>query len=352
MSKTNKPLDLSNALNRRTFLVSIATVAGGTALVACSTNNSTNASNNNNNQNTSSSKKYSLAVVGGMAGVPFYEMIKKGAEEEAKAQGMDLTYQAPKQWDPVEQTKIVEALIARKVNAIIISPCDNQALVAPLQKAHDAGITVITVDTVLGDGDYANGSVKFPITYIGSDNTKGGKIAGEVMIKAIGGKGKVYIQSNKPGTSSTDQREKGFKEAIAATNGAVTIVSTSYDEGSMDKATQQTSAVLQAHPDIAGIFGTTAFSSEGAAAAVKNANKSNAIKIIHFDSSQQGVTDLRNGIIDFIIGQKPREMGKIGVQYAIKALNGDSSLQKNVQTDFVVIDKTNVDTPESQNAIY
>ena len=85
----------------------------------------------------------------------------------------------------------------------------------PAQGRRDAGIKVITVDTFLGDGDYVKGPVKFPISYIGSDNVEGGRIAARGLAKAIGGKGTVYINSTNPNVSSVEGREKGFKEAMA-----------------------------------------------------------------------------------------------------------------------------------------
>jgi ribose transport system substrate-binding protein len=84
-------------------------------------------------------------------------------------------------------------------------------MTAPLQAAVDAGIKVITVDTFLGDGDYENGAVTFPISYIGSDNVEGGRISARGLAKAIGGKGTVYINSTNPNVSSVEGREQGFK---------------------------------------------------------------------------------------------------------------------------------------------
>ena len=329
--------------DRRTFIVGATTLALGGLFAACNSGPSTS---------TPTNKQYKIALIPGIDHVPFYEMVRKGAEDEARKQNTQILYQAPQKWDPALQSPIVDAMVAQKVDAILISPCDNHALISSLQKANDAGVKVVTIDTALGDGDYAKGDVKFPVAYIGSDNLKGGQLAGEVLIRAIGGKGKVYVQSLQPGASTTDQREQGFRNAIAKTNGAVQVLNTQYDGGDQNKATTQASDVIQKNSDLAGIFGTTAYSAEGAANAVKNLGKSGEVKVVHFDASEQAITDLRNGIVDFIIGQLPRDMGRIGVQYAVKALNGATDLQKHVGTDFIVIDHTNVDTPQSQAAVY
>lgn len=352
MKKTAFRLDQSglipDRLNRREFLIGSAALAGGIALAACNTSPAGTTSNTATN-----GKNYTIVFIAGIQGVPFYNMVKKGAQNLAQPKGVTVLYDAPANWDPNLQTQMVNAYIAKKVDAIIISPTDNQVMIAPLKSANDKGIQIVTVDTFLGTGDYTSGAVTFPLAYIGSDNVKGGKIAGEALIKAIGGSGKVYLQNNAPGASTAVQRAQGFRDAIAATNGAVQLVGENFDGGDIAKATAQTSAILQAHPDLVGVFGATAFSAEGAAAAVKNAQKSGVVKVAHFDSSQQSIIDLRNGIVDLIIGQKPFDMGSISADYAIKGLNGNAKdLPKHVATDFIVIDKNNVDTPEAQGAIY
>ena len=334
-------------LDRRTFLIGAAAVAGGAFLAACGSQSAPSSTGG------TSTKKYTLALVQGVKGDPFYVTMEKGAQTMADKLGATLVVDGPAQFDATLQAPIVDALIAKKVDAIIIAACDKQAMIAPLQRANDAGIKIISVDTYLGDGDYTNGSVKFPLSYIGSDNLQGGQIAGEALIKAIGGKGAIYIQNVKPGVSTTDQREQGCKAAIAATNGQVTLAGLDYNNDSSAVAAQQTSATLQRGKPLSGIFGTNLFGAEGAAQAVKNANKQGAIKIASFDAPVQAITDLKNGIVDIVIAQKPADMGSTAVQYAVDALNGNTSdIKKRVPTGYVIITSANVDTPEAQAAIY
>lgn len=338
-------------LGRRTFLASAAAVAGGIFLAACG--GQAASSTGSSSSGSSPSKKYTLALVQGVKGDPFYVTMQRGAQMMADKLGATLVVDGPAQFDAALQAPIVDALIAKKVDAMIIAACDKQAMIAPLQRANDAGIKVISVDTYLGDGDYTNGPVKFPLSYIGSDNVQGGKIAGDALIKAIGNKGAIYIQNVKPGISTTDQRQQGCKEAIDATNGAVTLASVDYNNDSSANAAQQTAAVLQRGKPIAGIFGTNLFGAEGAAQAVKNANKQGTIKIANFDAPEQAITDLKNGVVDIVIAQKPGDMGSTAVQYAVDALNGKTSgIQKRVPTGYVIITKENVNTPEAQAAVY
>jgi ribose transport system substrate-binding protein len=294
-----------------------------------------------------------IALVVGVKGDPFYVTMQKGAQAEADAMGADLIVDGPAQFDPVQQTPIVDALIARRVDALIIAATDKQSMIPPLQRANDAGIPVISVDTFIGDGDYENGPVTFPLSYIGSDNVQGGRIGCEALVAAAGGAGKFYIQNVKPGISTTDQREQGCKDAITEAGDPSQLVGVDYNDDSAANAAQQTTAVLQRTPDLAGIFGANLFSAQGAAQAVKNANLSGTVKIANFDAPEQAISDLRAGAVDLVIAQKPADMGMTGVDYAMQAISGDTSqIQKRVPTGYVVITRDNVDSPEAQAAIY
>jgi ribose transport system substrate-binding protein len=294
-----------------------------------------------------------VALVVGVRGDPFYVTMQKGAQAEADKLGVNLIVDGPPQFDAVQQTPIVDALIARRIDALIIAATDKQAMIEPLQRANDAGIKVISVDTFIGDGDYENGPVTFPLSYIGSDNVEGGQIGCSALINASGGTGKYYIQNVKPGISTTDQREQGCRQAIEAMGGQATLIGVDYNNDSAANAAQQTTAVLQRTPDLTGIFGANLFSAEGAAQAVKNANLSGTVKIANFDAPEQAIADLRAGAVDLVIAQKPADMGMIGVDYAMAAIGGDTTgMQRRVPTGYVVIDRDNVDSPEAQAAIY
>jgi ribose transport system substrate-binding protein len=293
-----------------------------------------------------------IALVVGVKGDPFYVTMQKGAQAEADKLGAELIVDGPAQFDAVQQTPIVDALIARRIDALIIAATDKQAMIEPLRRANDAGIQVISVDTFIGDGDYENGPITFPLSYIGSDNVQGGRIGCEALIAATGG-GKFYIQNVKPGISTTDQREQGCKDAIEASGDLATLVGVDYNNDSAAIAAQQTTAVLQRTPDLNGIFGANLFSAEGAAQAVKNANLNGSVKVANFDAPEQAIADLRAGAVDLVIAQEPADMGVTGVDYAVMAVSGDTTaIQKRVPTGYVVIDRNNVDTPEAQAAIY
>ncbi len=333
-------------ISRREIVTGAVVTATGVLLLSC--NSSPTSSTTIRAQ-----KKALLALIKGRQDDAFYTTMEKGAQARARELNAPLLVAAPAQFDPRLQIPLVDTMIAKKVDVLMIAACDKVALIKPLRRAYDAGIKVISVDTFIGDGNYTNGPVTFPLSYIGSDNGEGGKIGGIALIKAIGGEGKIYIQTTTKNTSTSEEREQGCKRAIQATNGAVTLVGLGYNNDDTAIAIQQTTAILQHVGDLAGIFCVNTFSAEGVAQAIKNANKQGSIKVASFDAPEQSIVDLRNGVIDLVIAQKPADIGRIAVEYAVKAIQGEtSSLHKRVVTGYVIIDSTNVNTPEAQDAIY
>lgn len=292
----------------------------------------------------------------GVKGDGFYITMEAGARAKAEELGnVELLADGPAKWDVTLQRPILDAFVVQQPDTICIAANDKLALIEPLKAASEAGINIISVDTFIGEnaGDYSTGDVTFPLSYIGSDNVQGGKVACEAIIDAMGGTGKFYIQNTVAGASTTDQRVQGCQEAIDATGGAVELVGIDYNEDSAAKATEQTAAVLQRVPDLGGIFGTNLFSAEGAAQAVKNAGLSGVIKVAAFDAPEAAIEDLRNEVVDIVIAQHPYEMGQVCVEYAVAAKNGDmASIDKRWPTGYTIITRDNVDSEEAQQAIY
>ena len=120
-----------------------------------------------------------IALIPGLTTDAFYITMRKGAQAAADALGVELQWQGAPDFNPVQQVPVLDAVIGRHPDAILIAPTDKNQLVAPLKKAVDAGIPVITVDTFIGNGQYqtGNGDADFPLSYIASDNLLGGEIA-------------------------------------------------------------------------------------------------------------------------------------------------------------------------------
>lgn len=293
--------------------------------------------------------------IGFLPGVvdPFYQVMQLGVEAAAKDLGVEVVTQVPSTWGVEAQTPILDALVARgDLNYIITAPTDKDQMVAPLQAALDAGIKVITVDTFLGDGDYVSGPVTFPIAYIGSDNVEGGRISARGLAKAIGGKGTVYINSTNPNVSSVEGREQGFAEVMKNEFPEIKVLGPDYNLDDQNKAAQQTAAVIEQNPDLAGVFGTNVFSAGGAGNAVVNAGLGDAVKVVAYDATAEAIELMGKGVVSLVLAQKPFDMGYMAVQFAVADAAGVTSLPRRVETGFAIIDKDNVADPNFSRFIY
>jgi len=293
--------------------------------------------------------------IGFLPGVvdPFYQVMQLGVEKAAKDLGVEIVTQIPQSWGVEQETPLLNAMIARgDLNYIITAPVDKDQMVAPLQAAVDAGIKVITVDTFLGDGDYANGKVSFPISYIGSDNEAGGRISADGLAKAIGGKGTVYINSTNPNVSSVEAREVGFKKEMTEKYPGITVLGPDYNLDDQNKAQQQTAAVLQQHPDLAGVFGTNVFSAGGAGTAVANAGLTGKVQVVAYDATKQAMDLMSKGTVSLVLAQKPFDMGYLAVEFAVADNAGVTSLPRRVETGFAILDKDNASDPAFSRFIY
>jgi ribose transport system substrate-binding protein len=297
-------------------------------------------------------KKFTIALVPGLTTDAFYITMRKGAEAAAKAVGADLVFQGAPDFNPVTQTPVLDAVIARHPDAILVAPTDKTQMVQPLKKAADAGIPVITVDTFIGTGNYQTGAgnADFPLAYIASDNVLGGKMAGRALAKAIGDKGKVYVSNIKPGISTTDQREEGFVAEMKNHPG-IQILQTQYNDDDANKAASQLQSVYARNPDLAGVFGANLFSALGSANGVKQGGLTGKVKVVGFDAPTSVVGDIKSGLIDAVIAQHPAEIGYYGVISAYAHLTGQS-IPVLIGTGFTEMDKSNIDQPDVAKFVY
>jgi ribose transport system substrate-binding protein len=230
-------------------------------------------------------------------------------------------------------------MIGRKPDALVIAPSDRVQLVAPMRRACDANIPVITVDTYIGDtGVYQTGTgpADFPLSYIASDNTDSGRVAARSLATAIGGKGKVFINNTRPGVSTPDQREAGLREEMKR-HPDIEVLQTQYTEGDPAKAAASVSAVIARAPDLAGVFGINVNSGIGTANGVKAAGKSGQVKIAAFDAPEAMAGYIKSGLVDIAIAQHPTEIGWFGVLTAFAAAKGQP-VPVRINTGFTVID--------------
>jgi ribose transport system substrate-binding protein len=289
-------------------------------------------------------KQYKLTLIQGVKGDQFYITMQCGAQQAAQAAGATLDVAAPDEFDASLQTPVVNAVVAKHPDAILVAPTDTKAMIPPLTQAKAAGIKLIFVDTTTENG------AELAESEIASDNEEGGREAARTLAKLTGGKGSVFVVNVKPGISTTDARAKGFEEEIKNTPG-LKYIGQEYSNDKPEIAAAKTTAALAAHPDLVGVFGTNLFSAEGAATGLRSAGASQKVKVVGFDAGPKQVQDLQQGIVQALIAQKPADIGKAGVEQAIHALKGEP-VQKKIGTGFVVVTKDNMNNPDVQPFLY
>jgi ribose transport system substrate-binding protein len=225
-------------------------------------------------------------------------------------------------------------------------------MIEPLRKAHDAGIAVVCVDTFIGNGVFQTGAgdADFPISYVASDNVLGGRMAARALATAIGEKGKVYVSNVKPGISTTDQREEGFKLEMAQ-HKDIEVLETQFNDDDANKAAAQFQAVLGRVPDLAGVFGANLFSAGGTANGAKQAGVAGKVKMAGFDAPESIVAQLKDGTFELTIAQHPAEIGYFGFMAGYAYATGNP-VPTAIGTGFTVMTAANIDDPNVNKYLY
>jgi len=304
-------------------------------------------------------RDFTVAFVPG-ARFPFYATMYPGVRRAAELYGIELIRQVPASFDVSVQVPIIKKVLAEnRVNYLIVSPTDKDKLTPLLENIQRSGIPVITVDTFIGTGDYVNGPVTFPLTYIGSDNVAGGYVAcSQLALAAMGGKGgKIYIQNSRKGISSTDDRATGCRKAAERFGMEVIGEGLAYQKGQpldtyLQNARAQTAALLTRNNDLVGVFGTVNFLAQGSGEAIVAAGLRGVVEVAAFDADRHTVTQLEKGVVTQIVTQKPGDMGYFGVLTAVAHARGVQSIPKRWSTGFAVMNKGNADKPEVARYVY
>ena len=228
----------------------------------------------------------------------FYKDLEDGLRKAADRYGYVLIVTAG-EFDLGKQSAQIEDFITRKVDAIVVAPVDSRGIGPAIRKANEAKIPVFTSDIASQEGDV--------VCHIASDNVAGGRLAGEFVARALGGKGLLAV-IGQPTVTSVLDRVQGFRDAIAKYPG-LSIVTEVNGEGVRDKAMQAASDVLQAHPDLKGIFGINDDSALGTLDAVKQFKRDNIV-IVGYDATPPAVDAIKkNTALKADVVQYP---GKIG----------------------------------------
>jgi ribose transport system substrate-binding protein len=291
-------------------------------------------------------KSYTFYLVAGIASDAFYLTMNKGAQAAAKKLGnVKVVFTgSPKQFSPPTQIPYLNGAIARHPDAILIAPTDKTALISPIQRAISAGIPVETVDTFI--------TKPIAFTNVSTDNPAGGRAAADALVKAIGGSGEVAAISVNPGISTTDQRRDGFVAELKKYP-KVKYLGIQYCNDDQTKASNETSALLTAHPNLKGIFAMNVVSGNGVTAAVKSAGKAGQVKLVEFDAGPPQVQALKEGTIAALVAQYPYGIGFQAVNLAYKYVTGHKAgIEKHYGTGSAIVTKANVGTAKIKKYLY
>ncbi len=249
----------------------------------------------------------------------FFKTMEEGAQAHHKehAAEYDLTVVGIKdELDVVKQVELVELMIAQKADALVIAPADSKALVPVCKKAMDSGIIVVNIDNKFDSAVLAEKNVKIP--FVGPDNRKGAKLAGDYLAKKLTQGDKVVIIEGAPNAYNGIQRKLGFEDAMKA--GGMNIVSSQSGYWEMDKANQLVSALVTEHPDLKAVLCANDSMALGAVSAIKAAGKTDSILVIGFDNIAAVQKLLKEGKILCTVDQHADKLALFGIEYALEML--------------------------------
>ena len=254
---------------------------------------------------------------------PFFIDMENGARDAADRLGVRfLTHGPEREVDVEKQMQIVENLIQRKVDALCIAPCGSKEIVPAVVKANRAGIPVLVVDTRVDEGALRE-SGGYVVTFIGSDNFEGGRIAGKYIVQRLGGKGRVAVLEGIPGHETGDVRRRGFQQALASEPG-MEIVASQTANWERDQGFNVFQNILQAHPDVEALFACNDLMALGAVEAIETSGKTGEILVVGFDALEDAKEAILGGRMEGSVAQHPYNMGKLAVENAYRVINGES----------------------------
>jgi ribose transport system substrate-binding protein len=260
---------------------------------------------------------------------PFFVTLRNGAQDAAEKEGAELVV-ADAQNDAATQQDDVQNFVTQQMDAILVNPVDSASIVPAVQAANQANIPVIALDRGASGGEIA--------TLIASDNVEGGRMAGEELIRLVGS-GLVAQLEGIPGASPTRDRGQGFEEAINAQEAVELVVS---QTANFDRAEglNVTENVLQSNPEIKGIFAQNDEMALGAVRALGD-QAGTDVKIVGFDAIEDALKAIQSGKMNATVAQQPDKIGSLGVENAMKVIDGES-VPKNIPVEVKLVTKENV----------
>jgi ribose transport system substrate-binding protein len=269
----------------------------------------------------------------------FWKSIHAGAIKASEELGVDILWKGPqKEDDRAQQITVVEDVISKGVDGIVLAPLDDRALRRPVRDAVDENIPVVIIDSALQGDDF--------ISFIATDNYKGGVLAAERMGELLEGEGEIFLIRYQEGSASTTKREAGFLDTINKKFPGISfLVQNQYAGATTETAYQLAENLLSRFPDVEGIFCPNESSTFGMLRALQEAGLAGKIKFVGFDSSPKLIQGLRDREIHGLVLQDPMKMGYLGVKQMVAHLKG-STIDNRIDTGVFLATSENMDEPE------
>jgi len=269
----------------------------------------------------------------------FWKSIHAGAARAARELGVDIIWKGPqKEDDRAQQITVVEDFISRGVDGIVLAPLDDRALMRPVQDAVREGIPVVIIDSALQGSDH--------VSYVATDNYKGGVIAARRLGELLGGKGRIFLIRYQEGSASTVQREAGFLDTVTKEfPGLVLLVQDQYAGATTETAYQLAENLISRFPEVEGVFAPNESSTFGTLRALQESRLAGRVVFVGFDSSPKLIQGLRDGHIRGLVLQDPAKMGYLGVKTMVAHLRGEP-IERMIDTGVALATAKNMGDPE------
>ena len=274
----------------------------------------------------------------------FWRSIHAGGDRAAKELGVELIWRGPLREDDREsQVSEVEGFISRGVSGIALAPLDEAALVGPVTDAMNQKIPVVIFDSGLKGSNY--------VSFVATDNNKGGELGGQRLIEAMGGKGNVVLLRYAEGHDSTTRREEGFLSAMKANPDIKVISSNQYVGTDVEEAYKRTESILSSYkkPDgslsVDGIFCANESSCFAAMRVLKDNGWAGKVHFVGFDVSDNLIKGLEDGTIDGLVLQDPVKMGYLAIKTLVAHVKGEKVDQR-IDTGVHVATPQNMKQPD------
>ena len=319
-------------------------IFGLAAFAGCNSKSSTGDAGGGGTDAADGKKTYTIAVIPKGTTHEFWKSVHAGAAKEAG--DVKVLWKGPLREDETAgQIQVVQDFIAQGVDGICLAPLDSRALIRPASEAVESDIPVVIFDSALGDESQI-------VSYVATDNFRGGQLAADSLAHAMGGEGDVILLRYKEGSESTEQREEGFLSTLKEKHPKVNIlVENEYAGTTPASAHAKASQLLQKHRDtVDGIFAVCEPNADGTLGALRDSDLAGKVKFVAFDPSPALIAGMKDGHVHGIVLQDPVMMGYEAVKTMHAKLTGGTP-EKRVQTGEHVATPENMDTPEMQKLL-